>query len=123
MLTFQIENLYTKATGPGHEMHILRNILSCYVPGYSFTKAYKEGRWNGKKYFLTKKGFLPTGLLPYAIKKLPPWIQINKIDQRNIPQFTCRETVCPPDYPETLSDRSHFHCLLEKEGSNPGPCR
>ena len=91
MLTFQIENLYTKATGPGHEMHILRNILSCYVPGYSFTKAYKEGRWNGKKYFLTKKGFLPTGLLPYAIKKLPPWIQINKIDQRNIPQFTCRK--------------------------------
>jgi len=91
MLTFEIQNLYTKATGPGHEMHILRNILSCYVPGYSFTKAYKEGRWNGKKYFLTKKGFLPTGLLPYAIKKLPPWIQINKIDQRNIPQLTCRE--------------------------------
>jgi len=91
MITFEIEDLYTRASGDEHEIHILRGILSCYVPGYKFTKAYKQGRWNGKKYFLTGRGVFPTGLLPYALKKVPGWIQMRKVDKRKIPQVVLRD--------------------------------
>jgi len=92
MLIFEIGNLYTKVSGPDHEIHLLRNILSCYVPGYQHTRAYKQGRWNGKAYFVTKTGTLPTGLLPYAIKKLPLLIEYRTVDKRKVPPLK----VLPP---------------------------
>ncbi|HDH91490.1 MAG TPA: DEAD/DEAH box helicase, partial [Candidatus Aenigmarchaeota archaeon] len=78
MLRFYAENIYTKVeVSTKQEETILRSLLSVYADGYKYSKAFKKGKWNGKVCFLTKKGYFPTGLLPYVVKKLPLFLRHN----------------------------------------------
>ncbi|HDH91448.1 MAG TPA: hypothetical protein ENF38_00680, partial [Candidatus Aenigmarchaeota archaeon] len=87
MLVFEIDNIFTKLIAEQREeFNTVRSLLSFYVDRYYFSKAYKEGKWNGKTCFLTAKGRFPTGLLPYLLKKLPLWLKNNyKIYDKRIP--------------------------------------
>lgn len=43
---------------------VVDDLLSCYQPGYRFSKLYKAHKWDGKKHFLwAKKQKFPTGFL------------------------------------------------------------
>ena len=41
----------------------LRDVYSAQVPGARYSTLYRQGRWDGKKHFITKKGVFRTGLL------------------------------------------------------------
>ena len=50
-------------------LSLLRKKYSAKIPGASYSKAYKHG-WDGTKYFITEKGQIGTGLLPFIEQDL-----------------------------------------------------
>ena len=50
-------------------LSLLRKKYSAKIPGASYSKAYKHG-WDGTKYFITEKGQIGTGLIPFIEQDL-----------------------------------------------------
>ena len=48
----------------------LVNLFAFPVPGYEYVQAYRQRRWDGKKYFITKSGAFKTGLLTRILTEL-----------------------------------------------------
>ena len=44
--------------------HVVEQALTTPYPGYYFSPQYQRGDWDGKKHFITRNGYFPTGLLP-----------------------------------------------------------
>ncbi len=69
-----IENSISKLVigGPDHLvdpklMKNIRDYLSVDVPGAYHVQAYKKHLWDGKRYFCTPMGKVPTGMLPVLL--------------------------------------------------------
>ena len=93
-----VDNIQTQLVISGHDdliypdiLRDLRDYMAIDVPGAWFSPAYKRKQWDGKKYFLTPTGKLPTGLLPVLVKHLDnfyPELSLEVIDERgDIPTF------------------------------------
>lgn len=48
----------------------LREEFSVMAQNYYFSQLYKTGKWDGKKHFITPKGRMMIGLLPFVIESL-----------------------------------------------------
>jgi len=112
MIIIEVENIYSKISGLSTSLyHKLDGVLSFYVTGYQFSKAYTNGyydrktkkweRWDGKKHLLKSIGqgqfTFYTGLLkkvgalvknsgePYQLKDLRPEVKFGrKLKTRNM---------------------------------------
>lgn len=63
----------------------LRSYLSIPVPGAWHSEQFQKHAWDGKKYFLTPKGKMPTGMLPVLLGMLEedyPDLGVELIDER-----------------------------------------
>ena len=49
-------------------MKELREYFSIPVKGAYFSDKYRRHVWDGRKYYLTEGGKLPTGFIPYLFK-------------------------------------------------------
>ena len=66
-------------------LSILRKKYSAKIPGYRYSKAYKRG-WDGSKYFISKKGEVGTGLIPFIVEDLESAdVSYTLIDKRAVP--------------------------------------
>lgn len=85
MLEFHIGNLYTKIDrkkATKEELNRFSDLLAVKIEGAWFSKAYKMGRWDGKKKFFNRGTCrFYTGLLGYAKSNLPD-VEIVEIDER-----------------------------------------
>ena len=97
--TITVNNVYCRLSGIKNIDFVdsLDNMLSYYVEGYKYTRAYthgwfdkKEGKfrqWDGKKHLLTQRMIFPTGLLDRVTAFLEfNGIPFNIIDNRNSPK-------------------------------------
>ena len=71
-IVIKIENVKSKLEHISSRLsNQLDTKLSCPSPNYWFSKAFKNGRWDGKHHFYsTKTNSFPTGLLPKVIEFL-----------------------------------------------------
>lgn len=91
-----IQNLTSRVTTGGTDnllkedlLQELIDYLKVRVDGYHRTEAYQEGRWDGYKRFMNKKGEFMTGLFPYVYKLAKELgAKITVIDERtDMPVF------------------------------------
>lgn len=91
-----IDNIATKVVSGGKDnllpvdiMKELDNYLKIRVEGYHRTEAFKKGRWDGYKHFLTAAGYFATGFLPMVLMFLKEHnVKIEFEDKRtNIPRL------------------------------------
>lgn len=68
MIIITINNVFCQINGLNDIKVIdkLDNKLSYYAPGYLFTQAYKQRRWDGKNHLINSQLKFQTGLLPYV---------------------------------------------------------
>ena len=66
----------------------IRELYSLRVKGAEFSPAYKSGRWNGEKDFITSLGYFRTGILPRILKDL------EKIDCKPVVNGSLRGDKC-----------------------------
>ena len=97
-MKFIVGNVQTKVVIGGSDnlckvdfMKELREYMRERPKGYGYSSAYREHKWDGYSYFITKAGFFATGFLPQVIlyvKELCSSVQIEIVDERvNIPAF------------------------------------
>jgi len=87
MIFLFIKNRYTQVTTSPTETRLVRDTLTFQVPNYQFSRAYREGRWDGKTSFL-KGNLFPTGLVGYLMRNLPPGVRVKCFDLREKPDIT-----------------------------------
>ena len=71
-------------------MKELREYFSIPVKGAYFSDKYRRHVWDGRKYYLTEGGKLPTGFIPYLFKWLDgrPEVEVELVDGRtNLMEF------------------------------------
>lgn len=71
-------------------MKELREYFSTEVKGAYFSDKYRSHVWDGRKYYITEAGKLPTGFIPYLFNWLEsrPEIEVEVIDNRtNVQPF------------------------------------
>ena len=85
MIELHIENLYcrvNKKKATKEELNALSDVLSIKVPGYFFSKKWKEGLWDGRRRFFNRlTGTFYAGLIGFAERRLPNF-EIAEIDER-----------------------------------------
>lgn len=69
MLRFSANIINTTFWGSDDEMDFLKRVLTVRVPGYNYSKAYKEGKWDGCIRFYNLNYF-PSGLLRSVVVPL-----------------------------------------------------
>lgn len=70
-------------------------MYSASVPGAYFTQASRRGHWDGKKYYINKKGQFRTGLLPYILKDLEKIECIPELNFENTPDLNLNSPEIP----------------------------
>jgi len=85
-------------------LNVLRKKYSAKIPGHQYSKAYKRG-WDGSKYFITEKGCVGTGLIPFIQSDLSDAeIDFTVTDKRSSPviESTDLESIEFRDYQRSL---------------------
>jgi len=88
-------------------LSVFKKKYSAKIPGYRYSKAYQNG-WDGSKYFISNKGVVGTGLIPFIIEDLEEAkIPYTVTDSRNPPVDTQDRTLPSikyRDYQDQLID-------------------
>ncbi len=121
MFEFHIGNLYTKLDKKKvtkAEVDWLSELLAVEVEGHWFSKAFRMGRWDGKKKFynrLTTQFY--TGLLGYIKSNLPPEFTVIEIDERKPVLGYDSPLILGGDWePRDYQVRAIFKAIQQKRG-------
>lgn len=100
----------------------LKEYLKVRPDGYQHTHAYKSGKWDGWKYFITPAGTFATGYLPLVVKHLKHLAgdEVDKLhikiqdNRQNLPKFLPDLMDVLPNGYELTGKFSHQLALVQK---------
>jgi superfamily II DNA or RNA helicase len=70
-MKIKVNNLFSEIKTDNYELLLqLMDLYSIFSPGYEYTFAFKDHKWDGKKKFINKKGHIRTGLLDRLLTDL-----------------------------------------------------